>query len=323
VNLDAVVDVMAQADVDLMLLGREANARTIAGTTRLWLAGTRAFAPGCVVVRQPASVHVLANSDDAVPEGFPVDHLYGITWNPEKLLGALTAIPGVVTARRVAVDGMTPMMATMLEHAIPAAQLVDAAPILAELRDRPDTARVGGVRAAAEVARAGLAVMQAHLRAGAKPRTIRGACAEAFATFGVTTPAFDAVVSKVDARASTWISFEDPVTAHEPVLLRAGVLRDGWEASVGRTYVASADGGVEQAAPPAWDALVEACRAGARVGDLRAQGAIVYGLGFGVEPWDDGHVLTEGSTCALEVQGPQSVRQDALFLERDGARVLT
>src|SRR5690348_9965778 len=123
---------MARHDIDVVLLGREANARAIAGTTRLWLAGTRAFAPGCVVVREPASVHVLANSDDLVPADFPVENLYGITWNPEKLLGSLAAIAGVTTARRVAVDGMTPMMHTMLAQTMPDAEFVDAAPLLTE-----------------------------------------------------------------------------------------------------------------------------------------------------------------------------------------------
>ena len=322
-NLDDVLAAMARSDVDAMLLGREANARTVAATTRLWLAGTRVFAPGCVVVREPTAVHVLANSDDAVPPGFPVDHLYGITWNPERLLGALTAIPGVATARRVAVDGMTPMMAMLLGQAIPAAQFVDATPVLAELRAAPDPKRVAGVRAAAQFARAGLPAMQARLHPGVRPRVVRGACPEAYATFGVTTPAFDAVVSRVDAHASTWLSFDEPVASRETVLLRAGALRHGWEASIARTYVAEPGGAVEHAAPESWSELLDACRPGAMVGDLRKRGAIVYGVGYGVEPWDDDHVLTAGLTCALEVQGPESVRQDVLVLTDGGAEPVT
>ena len=116
-------------------------------------------------------MHVLANSDDSVPDGFPVDRLYGITWNPEKLLGALAAIPGVAAARRVAVDGMTPMMATMLDHAhARRAELVDAAPLLDRPAVAPDPERVAGVRAAAEVAAAGLAAMLAELHAGRPSR---------------------------------------------------------------------------------------------------------------------------------------------------------
>jgi hypothetical protein len=314
---------MTRHAVDVLLLGREANARTVARTTRLWLAGTRSFAPGCVVVRDPPSVHVLANSADAVPDGFPTDHLYGITWNPAKMWGAISAIPGIDAARRIGVDGMTPMMHTMLGAALPDAELVDAAPVLAELRARPDPARVAGVRAAAEVASAGLTAMLAELHPGVAPRVLRGVCAEAFARFGVTTPAFEAVVSRADARASTWLSFDDPVAAHEPVLLRAGALRDGWEASVARVYLPSPNGPVEQTPPPTWETLLGACMPGARAGNLRARGAIVYGVGYGVEPWDNDYLLAPGNTCALEVQGPQSIRQDILVVTDRAPELLT
>ena len=59
-QLDLCLSVMETEGVDAVLLGREANARAIAGTARLWLAGTRAFAPSCVVVRATGAVHVLA-----------------------------------------------------------------------------------------------------------------------------------------------------------------------------------------------------------------------------------------------------------------------
>ena len=147
----AVVDAMAAHDADVMVLGREANAKLVAGTTRLWLAGTRPFSPSCVVVREPPAVHVLANSNDAVPQGFPTEHLFGLTWNPETLAGALAAIPGFGTARRTAVDGMSPGMHMLLGALMPDAELVDAAPVLADLSTRPGPGRVGGVRAAAVV----------------------------------------------------------------------------------------------------------------------------------------------------------------------------
>src|SRR4051812_36931668 len=108
-RLQECIDLMARDDVDVMLLGREANARTVSDASRLWLAGTRAFSPGCVVVRRTREVHILANTSAVVPPGFPVDRLYGVTWNPENLIGALTAIDGVVNARRIAVDGISPM----------------------------------------------------------------------------------------------------------------------------------------------------------------------------------------------------------------------
>jgi len=94
---------MARDGVDALVLGREANARIVADTTRLWLAGTRPFAPGCVVVRTTGAVHVLANTDDAVPGGFPKECLFGITWNPDKLVAALAAMllePVLISSQR-------------------------------------------------------------------------------------------------------------------------------------------------------------------------------------------------------------------------------
>jgi Xaa-Pro aminopeptidase len=326
-KLETVLDAMARQDVDVMVLGREANARAVAGTTRLWLAGTRAFSPGCVVVRERGAVHVLSNSDDAVPAGFPTERLYGITWNPEKLAAALAAIPGVTDARRVAVDGMTPMMHTLMSHLAPAAEFTDAAPVLTDLWARPDPERGAGVRRAATVASAALAAMVDALRPGVRPRTLRGVCAQAFASFGVTTPAFEAVATPLDANTSTWLSPDRILAEHELVVLRAGALRDGWEASLARTYRVGAPNAqghaVEQPPPERWQPLVDACRAGVTAGALRARGAVVYGAGRGVEPWDDDFTLAPGMTCALEVSEVQAVRQDVLLVAEQEPELLT
>jgi Xaa-Pro dipeptidase len=323
VRLDVVLDAMAGRDVDAMVLGREANARAVADTKRLWLAGTRAFAPGCVVVRERAAVHVLSNSDDAVPEGFPVERLYGITWNPEKLIGALAAIPGLAEAERVAVDGMTPMMHMLLSTVAPQAELVDAAPLLTALWSLPDPERVDGVRAAAEVAKAGLAAMVEALRAGAHPRMLRGVCAQVFASFGVTTPAFEAVVTPLGTNGSTWLSPERVLAAHDVVVLRAGALRDGWEASVSRTFRIGADSVTERPPPAQWHSLLAACRAGSTAGDLRGRGAVVYGVGRGVESWEDDLTLAAGTTCTLEVSDTSAVHQDVLLLGERNPEILT
>jgi hypothetical protein len=51
-GLERTLGEMGRRHVDVLVLGREANARFVSGATRLWLAGTRPFAPGCVVVRE-------------------------------------------------------------------------------------------------------------------------------------------------------------------------------------------------------------------------------------------------------------------------------
>ena len=310
-RLAACIDLMTRDDLDVLVLGREANARTVTEVSRLWLAGTRPFSPGCVVVRRTAAVHVLANTDAVVESDFPVERLYGITWNPEKLLAALGAIDGVRDARRVAVDGMTPMMSALLAGPMPAAEVVDAGSLFAELWSIPDPEKNAGVERAATVAGFGLAAMVAALRPDATPRELRGVCAAAFASRGVTTPAFEAVAAPLDDSSSGWLPPERAFVDGEPVVLRAGALRDGWEASLARTYLVGSPS-IEQPAPAGWDELVAACVAGATVGDVRRRGAVVHGAGRGVEPWPGSLVLAPGLMVALEHRHGASLRQDVL-----------
>src|SRR5438309_5914256 len=91
---------MADAGIDAMVLGREANARYVSGARRLWLAGARPFSPGCVLTGD-GDVHVLSVSDDGIPSDVPHDHLYPITWNPSKLMGRLAEIPALAGARAI------------------------------------------------------------------------------------------------------------------------------------------------------------------------------------------------------------------------------
>ena len=302
------IELMARDDVDVLLLGREANARTVSDAARLWLAGTRAFAPGCVVVRRTGAVHVLSNTDAVLPASFPVDRLYGITWNPEKLLAALTAIDGVPDARRVGVDGMNPMASALLAGGLPVAEVIDAAPLFAELWGVPDPEKAAGVKQAGTVAREGLEAMVDALHPGVNPRELRGACVARVATFGVTTPAFEAVAAPLSEDSSTWLAPERTLAEGERVVLRAGVLRDGWEASLARTYTVGSPP-VEQPPPDGWDELVAACIPGTTAGALRARGVVVHGCGRGVEPWPDDLVLVPDLMIAIELRDHDSIRQ--------------
>ena len=42
---------MADNDIDILVLGRQANVRYVTGAPQLWVAGTRPFGPICEVVR--------------------------------------------------------------------------------------------------------------------------------------------------------------------------------------------------------------------------------------------------------------------------------
>ncbi len=255
-------------------------------------------------------MHLLSNTDSVAPTGFPVENLYGITWNPEKLVAAIDAIDGVRDAKRVAVDGMSPMAAALLAQIAPDAEIVDAGALFAELWTIPDPEKPLGVAQATAVARA---VPRRDGRRAAARGATRAICAAeaaaASAAAGVTTPAFEAVVAPLDPGSSTWLPPERTLLDTELVVLRAGVLRDGWEGSVARTYTVGSPP-VERPAPAEWNAVVGACTAGATVGAIRARGAVVYGVGRGVEPWPDDLVLVPGLMVALEVRDDSSLRQD-------------
>jgi Xaa-Pro dipeptidase len=80
---------MERTDVDILVIGREANARYVAGVRRLWTAGSRAFGPGCVLLRD-GSIHLLSTWDEGVPDDIPREHLYGISFNSQTFLRVLS-----------------------------------------------------------------------------------------------------------------------------------------------------------------------------------------------------------------------------------------
>lgn len=65
------LDQMAAHDLDVLVLGRQANVRYVTGAPQLWVAGTRPFGPTCVVVRETGAVHLLSTWDEACPTTSP------------------------------------------------------------------------------------------------------------------------------------------------------------------------------------------------------------------------------------------------------------
>ena len=70
--------------------------------------------------------------------------------------------------------------------------------------------------------------------------------------------------------------------------------------------------------------IVERCRAGARVGDLRATaGASVYGVGLGAEALEDSAALEPGMVVQLELEALGFLGADTLLVGDGGVEVLT
>ena len=193
---------MAAHDLDILVLGRQANVRYVTGAPQLWVAGTRPFGPGCVLVRATGAIHLLSTWDEGVPEDIPHENLYGISWNPMNTIAALQRIDGAATARRVGTDALSPGFAQLLPTAFPNAELVDGELAMRAARRIKTDEEVAALREAIAVAESSLAVAVAELAPGVREQTLAGVLVEAAAAGGVSTPLNQDVAWVTSARAS-------------------------------------------------------------------------------------------------------------------------
>jgi Xaa-Pro aminopeptidase len=343
---------MEAHDIDVLVLGQEANARYVAGAQRLWTAGSRPFGPGCVVVRATGAIHLVSTWDEGIPDDIPHDNLLGITWNPGNLLNWLRSIEGAAGARRVGTDSLTPRFARLLPKVFPSAELVDAGPLLQAARRVKTPEEVSAIRAAVSVADTALAAAVGELRPGVSERGLTAAFMDAMARQGVTTPATQRVArittSRPDGRHGDGV-----VQAEDLVAFDAAVVAAGYTGEAGRTWPASpdaVDGGTKdlyRRTDELWSGLLAACRPGAPCRDLLtaypAAGealppypvATGLGLGFDLpvvsrdlprtaaeERLEPGMVLA--IVAGVVAPGTHAVlRKEAVLVTADGAEVLT
>ena len=128
-GLARALDEMVRQDIDVLVLGREGNARFVSEAARLWLAGTRPFAPGCIVVRETGAVHLMSVTDFGVPAEIPPERLYPMSWNPRDIMGGRRH-PQRVGLARIGVDGLTPLFEQMFTATFPNAQLADGEAVM-------------------------------------------------------------------------------------------------------------------------------------------------------------------------------------------------
>lgn len=324
---------MQAREIDLLILGREANARYVSGARRLWLAGTRAFAPGCVLVRATGAVHLLSVTDDGVPGDIAFDHLYPITWNPANLLASLRAIPGAAAATRIGVDGLTPLFDQLLRATFPTAELVDGEQAMRSARRLKDTAEISAIRAAAAVAESALTAAIDALRPGITERQLLGVFEQHMARHGATTPAQEGTFCVVPPRRR--LVSERTVHAGDLVALNSGVLLDGWEAGLGRTWPCGPPTDDQRGWYAHWrtafDRVVDACRVGATVADVMGVGGVegaddsvaVHGVGRGYEDLEDLEMLEPGMVLSVELDRDGLVGRDLFLLTETSLERLT
>lgn len=342
---------MEEHDLDVLVLGRQANVRYVSGTPQLWVAGTRPFAPTCVIVRKTGAIHLLSTWDEGVPEDIPHENLYGISWNPMNTIANLQRIEGASTAKRVGTDALSPGFAQLLPTAFPSAELVDGELAMRAARRIKTPEEVTALREAIRVAELGLAAAVAELRPGISEKTLAGVLLEAMAAGGVSTPSTQDA-AWVTSRQHPWRRASDDglVQDGDLVAFSAGVLDGGYTGEVGRTWpVGELDGASDlyRRWDALWDRLYEACQPGAPAIDLLAayQAAgeelppmpIARGLGLGFDPPVVSQHLP--ATAAEEQLEPGMVLavtgyvwqsgvgavfgREAVLITRDGPEVLT
>ena len=345
---------MAAHDLDVLVLGRQANVRYVTGAQQLWVAGTRPFGPSCVLIRETGAIHLLSTWDEGVPEDIPHENLYGISWNPMNTMAALRRIDGTATARRVGTDALSPVFAQLLPTVFPNAELVDGELAMRAARRIKTAEEVAALRESVAVAESALAAAVSELRPGVTEQALAGALLEAAAAGGVSTPS-NQDVAWVTSREHPWrrANVDGRIQDGDLVAFSAGVLAGGYVGEVGRTWPADKKHGVTGAAAlykrweSLWAKLIAACRPGAGAGELIAayQAAgepappmpVARGLGMGFDPpvvskhlpataaeerLESGMVLAV--TGYVWEQGVGAVfGREAVLITEDGPEVLT
>jgi Xaa-Pro dipeptidase len=289
---------MEKHDLDVLVLGRQANVRYVTGAPQLWVAGTRPFGPTCVVERETGAIHLLSTWDEGVPEDIPHENLYGIAWNPMNTISVLKGIAGASDAKRVGTDALSPGFAQLLPVAFPNAELVDGELAMRAARRIKTPEELTALREAIRVAEVGLAAAVAELKPGISEKTLAGVLLEAVAAGGVSTPSTQDV-AWVTARDHPWRrATEDGIIKDgDLVAFSAGVLDGGYTGEVGRTWPVGEPSGAADLYrrwDALWHRLYDACQPGAPAIDLVAayQAAgeelppmpIARGLGLGFDP---------------------------------------
>ena len=264
----AVVAAMALDDLDVLVLGRQDDVTYASGIERLWTAGTRPFGAGCVIVRDGdpfGRVHVMSSWNAGIPDSIPFDDLLPLSWNPATIARNLRAIPGLGEARRIGVDTWSPGFTRTIARLAPHAELVAADDVLERVRRHKLPAEIDHIRAACEVAWAGVdAILAAHRNGTTSSDQLTAAAIAALATHGATIPSSGIEVS-VDGEA---------------LVADVGMIVGDYEGGVGGRFV---DGvRVEERS-----ALIDACVTGASWHELAAAATTghwrVRGLGLGYE----------------------------------------
>ena len=179
-----VLDAVASAGIDVLVLGRQDNAGYVCGMRRLWTAGTRPFGAGCVVVASTGRIHALSSWDAGIEPPMSFADLYPLTWNPRIMASSMTGIDGMAEAQRIGVDELTPSFRRAAASFAPVAEVVAADDLMARVRRHK---LPGEVEAIARACGAAWVGVEAALDASGHSDPA-AAAVEALAAVGATVP---------------------------------------------------------------------------------------------------------------------------------------
>ena len=173
-------------------------------------------------------MHLLSITDAGVPPTLPVEQLYPTTWNPMRLVETIAAIDGVRAARRIGVDGMTPMFEQLIGAVLPDVELADGEAALRAARRVKQPEEIDGIRAAVAMAEDAFGATLTALRPGVRERELVGVFEARMATLGSSTPAYEGTFCVVDGEGPIRrITSERVIEDGDLVAMSAGVLRGG------------------------------------------------------------------------------------------------
>ena len=256
---ERVLEAMAGAGVDVLVLGRQDNTGYACGLRRLWTAGTRPFGAGCIVVGATGRVHALSSWDDGIEPPMTFDDLYPLTWNPRIMATSMASIEGLSEARRIGVDELTPSFQRAAANFAPSAEVVPADDLMAGVRRHKLPSEVEAITRTCRAAWVGVeAALDApeHDDPG-------GAAIKALAGHGVTVPSSGVRAERRDGGLAVDI----------------GVICDLYEGGVGGLFVDGRRAGSAALASTCGDGVAHADLAGAAT----SNDWMVRGLGMGFE----------------------------------------
>ena len=171
------------------------------------------------------------------------------------------AIPGVLDARRIGFDGLSPLFEGMLRQALPDAEFVGVEDVMRGLRRVKLPDEITCLRTAAAVAESSLYAAIGELRPGATEHHLRATFLARMCELGTSQFAQQGTFTVLDPGAPfRWTTSDRVLRNGDAVALAGGALWAGYEGSLARTWVCgdASPSAEQRAAYARWRAVMDA-----------------------------------------------------------------